>query len=136
MLVPREAAERVGLLDEALFAYAEDVEWSLRARAAGLSIVVVPSSIVYHRVSAASGGASSSNTLYYALRNGLVVAERAAPLGRVATLRRRLEAAGAFGIQALRSGDARRGLRAVAEGLRDARTRRMGPRDGALRGIV
>jgi len=136
MLVPREAAERVGMLDEELFAYAEDVDWSLRARAAGLSIVVVPASVVYHRVSAASGGASSPNTLYYALRNGLVVAERAAPLGRLGTLRRRLEAVAAFGIQALRSGDARRGLRAVADGLMDARIRRMGPRDGSRRGIV
>ena len=33
MLIPRAALERVGLLDEALFAYAEDVDWSLRARA-------------------------------------------------------------------------------------------------------
>jgi GT2 family glycosyltransferase len=128
MLVPRRAAERVGMLDEALFAYAEDVDWSLRARGAGLSIVVVPASVVYHRVSAASGGASSPNTLYYALRNGLVVAERAAPLGRIGSARRRAEAAAAFGIQALRSPWPRRGLGAVVAALRDARRRRLGKR--------
>jgi GT2 family glycosyltransferase len=128
MLVPRQAAELVGMLDEALFAYAEDVDWSLRARAEGLSIVVVPASVVYHRVSAASGGASSPDAIYYALRNGLVVAERAAPLGRLGTARRRTAAAAAFGVQALRSGRARGGLRAVADALRDARARRLGAR--------
>jgi len=128
MLIPRAALERVGLLDEALFAYAEDVDWSLRARALGLEILVVPASIVHHRVSAASGGASSPATLYYALRNGLVVAERYAPRGRLRTLGRRAEAFSAFVVQALRSGSRVAGLRAVLQGLRDASRRRLGPR--------
>ena len=128
MLIPRAALEQVGLLDEALFAYAEDVDWSLRAQALGLEILVVPASIVHHRVSAASGGASSPATLYYALRNGLVVAERYAPLGRLRTLGRRAEAVSAFVVQALRSGSRVAGLRAVLQGLRDASRRRLGPR--------
>ncbi len=94
MLIPRAALESVGLLDESLFAYAEDVDWSVRARAAGLRILVVPASIVHHRVSASTGGAASPDSLYYALRNGLVVAERSARLGRVDTFRRRAEATG------------------------------------------
>ena len=129
MLVPRAAIELVGPLDEALFAYAEDVDWSLRARGAGLEIVVVPASVVRHRVSASTGGASSADSVYYALRNGLVVAERAAPLGRLGTLRRRAEAAAAFSVQALRSRSRPRGLRAVVEGLRDAGRARLGPRE-------
>lgn len=128
MLVPRAALERVGLLDEALFAYAEDVEWSLRARAAGLAILVVPASVVRHRVSAASGGASSPTSLYYTLRNGIVVAERHAPRGPVGTWSRRLVAAAATIAQALRSHDRAGGLRAVADALRDAHARRLGPR--------
>ena len=129
MLVPRSVFERVGLLDETLFAYAEDVDWSLRTHAAGLRILVVPASVVRHRVSASTGGASSPDSLYYAVRNGLVVAERAAPLGRLGTVRRRAEAAAAFAVQALRSPSRRRGLRAVVEGLRDAARTRLGPRD-------
>ncbi len=129
MLVPRRALERVGGLDESLFAYVEDVEWSLRARAAGLSIVVVPASVVRHRVSAASGGASSPTSIYYALRNGLVVAERAAPLGPLGTARRRAEAAGAFCVQALQSTSPVSAVRAVAAGLRDASRRTLGPRE-------
>jgi GT2 family glycosyltransferase len=131
MLVPRSALDLVGPLDESLFAYAEDVDWSLRAHEAGLRIVVVPASVVRHRVSASTGGASSPDSLYYALRNGLVVAERAAPLGRLGTVRRRVEAAAAFVVQALRSPSRSRGLRAVADGLRDAARGRLGPRETA-----
>lgn len=128
MLIPRTALEQVGPLDEALFAYAEDVDWSLRARAAGLRIVVVPASVVHHRVSMSSGGASSPDSIYYALRNGLVVAERSAPLGRFGTARRRAAAAAAFALQALGSASRAAGVRAVRAGLRDARRRRLGPR--------
>jgi GT2 family glycosyltransferase len=130
MLLPREALAEVGLLDERLFAYAEDVDWSLRARRAGLRILVVPASVVHHRVSASTGGAASPDSLYYALRNGLVVAERDAPAGGLGTLRRRAEATAAFTVQALRSRRRTEGLRAVREGLRDARRRRLGARRG------
>jgi GT2 family glycosyltransferase len=128
MLVPRAAAEGVGELDDDLFAYAEDVDWSMRARAAGLSILVVPASVVFHTVSAASGGASSPTTLYYALRNGIVVAERYAPKGPIGTWARRAVATGAVAIQALMSRNRIAGLRAVASGLADAVRGRLGPR--------
>ena len=82
MLVPRAVLEEVGVFDPALFAYSEDTDWSLRARAAGYRLYVVPASRVWHKVSAASGGESSPTALYYDLRNALVVAERHAPLGR------------------------------------------------------
>jgi GT2 family glycosyltransferase len=126
MLVPRSALEQVGNLDESLFAYAEDVDWSMRARAAGLTILVVPASVVLHHVSRSSGGVSSPASLYYSLRNGLVVAERWAALGRLGTWRRRTEAVAAISVQALRSRSRIRGLRAVAAGLRDARRGRLG----------
>lgn len=128
MVVPRRALERVGMLDESLFAYAEDVDWSMRARAAGLEILVVPASVVFHGVSAATGGASSPASLYYALRNGILVGERYAPRGVVGTWLRRGSAAGATALQALGSRDRLSGLRAVAEGLRDAARNRLGPR--------
>lgn len=129
MLVSRAALDRVGGLDEALFAYAEDVDWSLRARAVGLELLVAPGSVVRHRVSASSGGASSPGSVYYALRNGLVVAERAAPLGRLGTARRRAEAVSAFGVQALLSEAPLRGVRAVLAGFMDAHRRRLGQRE-------
>jgi GT2 family glycosyltransferase len=130
MLAPRSALERVGLFDESLFAYAEDVDWSLRAWTAGLHVLVVPASVVRHRVSAASGGASAPTTIYYGLRNGIVVAERHVPLSGPHAALRRGEAVAAHAAQALLAGRRREGLRAVLQGWRDARRGRLGPRGG------
>ena len=129
MLFTAATYERVGLFDEDLFAYAEDTDWSLRAQRQGLHVLVVPGSVVYHAVSASSGGESSPATLYYALRNSLVVAERWAPRGWVGTRLRRLEALAAYAAQALRSHHRADGLRAVADGWRDFRRHRLGPRE-------
>lgn len=131
MLVSARALAELGDFDESLFAYAEDTDWSLRSARAGWRLLVVPASVVRHAVSAASGGASSPDTLYYGLRNGLVVAERWAPLGRVRTGLRRGEAVAAHLAQALRSGRRRAGARAVRDGWRDLRAGRLGPRHAA-----
>jgi GT2 family glycosyltransferase len=128
MLVGREVLESVGLFDESLFAYAEDTDWSLRAAAAGRHVLVVPASVVRHAVSASSGGEASPDTIYYALRNGLVVAERHAPRGPVGTWLRRGEALAAHLAQALLSDTRRSGARAVRDGWRDFRRGRLGAR--------
>jgi GT2 family glycosyltransferase len=130
MLVPRAVLDAVGGFDEELFLYSEDVEWSLRARRAGYRHYVVPASVVRHRVSAAGGGESSPLTLYYGLRNTLVVCERYAPLGVVGTWRRRLVMLAAHLAQALRSPRRVAGVNAVVAGFRDALRGRLGERDG------
>jgi GT2 family glycosyltransferase len=130
MLVPRAVLDAVGGFDEELFLYSEDVEWSLRARRAGYRHYVVPASVVRHRVSAAGGGESSPLTLYYGLRNTLVVCERYAPLGVVGTWRRRLVMLAAHLAQALRSPRRVAGVNAVVAGFRDALRGRLGQRDG------
>ena len=131
MLVPAGALVELGDFDESLFAYAEDTDWSLRSARAGWKVLVVPASVVRHAVSAASGGASSPDTLYYSLRNGLVVAERWAPLGPLRNWLRRGEAVAAHLAQALGSGSRRAGARAVRDGWRDFRAGRLGPRHAA-----
>ena len=75
-----------------------------------------------------TGGAASPDSLYYALRNGLTVAERNAAEDWLGTVRRRAAAAAAFGVQALRSPRRVDGLRAVGDGLRDVRRGRLGAR--------
>jgi GT2 family glycosyltransferase len=129
MLVPRPVLEQVGGFDEGLFLYSEDVEWSLRARAAGYRHFVVSDSVVRHHVSASAGGESSPLTLYYGMRNTLVVCERHAPLGRPGTWRRRLVALAAHLAQAVRSPGRVAGVRAVLSGFRDALRGRLGPRE-------
>jgi GT2 family glycosyltransferase len=128
MLLPREALERVGLLDADLFLYCEEAEWALRARGRGYRSLLVPESRVWHRVSASTGGESSPATLDYDLRNVLSVCERYAPLGVVGTWRRRLTVLAAHVAQAALSSRRREGLRAVREGWRDFRRGRLGPR--------
>jgi GT2 family glycosyltransferase len=127
VLVPREALERIGLFDETLFAYAEDTDWSLRASAAGLPLLVEPRSRIRHKVSASTGGEGSESALYYGTRNGLAVAERHAPLGTLGTWRRRSVILLAHTAQALL---ARRPARigSVLQGWRDFRRGMFGPR--------
>jgi GT2 family glycosyltransferase len=136
MLVTRSVLERVGLFDDALFAYGEDVDWSLRARSHGLHVLVVPASVVSHKVSASSGGESSPATIYYNLRNGLVVSERWAPLGRAGTIMRRVEAVLAHVAQALLFSPRRvKALRAVRAGWRDFRRGHFGPSTTLAAGV-
>ena len=63
MLVPAAVIQELGLFDEELFAYAEDTDWSLRAREAGRTLLVVPEARVVHGVSAATGGEGSEAAL-------------------------------------------------------------------------
>ncbi len=111
-----------------LFAYSEDTDWSLRARAAGYRHYVVPESRVWHRVSAGSGGENAPATLYYGVRNSIEVCERYAPLAPRAATRRRAVIVAAHLAQALRSRRPFAGLGAVVQGLRDQRARRFGQR--------
>ena len=128
MAVSRTAIERAGLVDEELFAYVEDVDWSLRIREAGFECVFVPAARSMHRLSAATGGTASTATVYYGTRNTIVVCERHLPLGVVGTVLRRACVLGAFGAHALLVLRSRAAVRAVLEGWGDARAGRLGPR--------
>jgi hypothetical protein len=68
LLASREAWERVGLLDERYFIYAEDADWCLRARALGYTLLFVPTARLWHEVSASSGGAVNPWKIYQRLR--------------------------------------------------------------------
>jgi GT2 family glycosyltransferase len=131
MAVSRAAVERAGLLDEQLFAYVEDVEWSLRIRSAGFAVVFVPDARVKHKGSAATGGKRSTTNLYYATRNTIAVSERHAPLPRGARGARRAVVVGAHLAQSLAHPSRLDAMRAVLAGWRDARAGRLGQRSSA-----
>jgi GT2 family glycosyltransferase len=124
----RAASEAAGLLDEQLFAYVEDVEWSLRIRRAGFAVVFVPDAVVRHRGSASTGGRASTANLYYDTRNTIVTCERYRPLPRGLTAVRRGVVVGAHLVQTVRHPARRAAAAAVVEGWRDARAGRLGPR--------
>lgn len=127
----RTAIERTGLLDESLFLYVEDVDWSLRIRDAGFAIVLVPGARVRHAGSVASGGSSSTTNLYYDTRNTIAVCERRAPLPRGARGLRRAIVVSAHLAQAARHPHRVAAARAVVDGWRDARAGRLGQRSSA-----
>jgi len=86
LLATREAWEKVGLLDERYFIYAEDADWCLRARAAGFTLLFVPTARLWHKVSASSG-ATSPWKIYQRLRANLTLfARHARGIGRVTWL--------------------------------------------------
>lgn len=48
LMVRREAAEQIGLLDESLFMYSEETDWCLRLRRAGWGVWVEPRAEIVH----------------------------------------------------------------------------------------
>lgn len=62
----------VGLFDERYFLNFEDSDWSLRASAEGISLVVDTGVVIEHQVSASFTGAYSYLGLFYYARNGLM----------------------------------------------------------------
>jgi GT2 family glycosyltransferase len=132
MAISREAIEAVGLLDEELFAYVEDVDWALRVRDVGLEVVFAPDARAWHRVSASTGGeASSTHTLYYGARNTVTVLERRRPLGALGTALRRGILLASLSAHAFTRSNRREALRAVRDGFHDARHGLLGPRPDA-----
>ncbi len=79
IIIRREVVETVGRLEEAYFAYVEDVDYSLSVRDAGWTIDVVPSARVRHVIAASTGGGYSPLRGYLLARaTALFVRRRAA----------------------------------------------------------
>ena len=133
MAVSRRVVDAVGLLDEDLFAYVEDVDWCCRARAAGFEIWFVPDALAWHRVSASTGGErASTHALYYGVRNTIAVSERHLPLPRPLGALRRWLILAVFLFQAFALSERRRPFAAaVRDGYRDALAGRFGERPAA-----
>ena len=76
LLATAAAWRKVGPLDERYFIYAEDADWSLRARAAGYELLFVPTARLWHRVSSSSGGAMNPWKVYQRLRANITLWSR------------------------------------------------------------
>jgi GT2 family glycosyltransferase len=73
--------ERIGPLDESYFAYWEDVEWSFRAREAGVKLRIATEASVTHAGSASSARHGSALSSHLVARNELRFAGSRAPAG-------------------------------------------------------
>lgn len=66
LFIPREAFEKLGLLDERYFLYYEDAEYSLRAKRLGLQRWVVPTAMIYH----SEASRENPTKIYWLVRSG------------------------------------------------------------------
>jgi GT2 family glycosyltransferase len=85
LLVRREAADQVGLFDEAFFMFSEETDWTYRFRQAGWSVVFVADAEVVHVGGASHGGSLYAENLrgllrFFAKHRGVREAERARSL--------------------------------------------------------
>ena len=129
LLARAEAWRKVGLLDERYFIYAEDADWSLRARAAGFRLLFVPTARLWHRVSASSANATGGHSMsawkvYHRLRANVTLwARHAHGLARLTWLPALLAQQAAYAVYLLARGQAAAAL-AVPRALADAAAKR------------
>jgi GT2 family glycosyltransferase len=72
LLLRRSLLVQVGLFDEDYHPiYYEDVDLCVRARAAGFTLLLVPTAKMWHKVSASAGGADSPRERYLMARNSI-----------------------------------------------------------------
>jgi GT2 family glycosyltransferase len=125
MLVARPVFERIGFFDEAYFFSFEDLDFCLRAARAGFACLLVPAATARHEGSRSIGRASADRH-YFAARNHLRLAGRAAPgagrwLRGVAIVALNLAHAGLTG-----EGPRRAAVAGVVRGTRDHLLQRYG----------
>lgn len=80
MLVRRDVFEQVGVFDERFFLYLEDIDFCLRARAAGFSLLFVPQSHVWHRGSGSTASDPALRRYYMAKSTAYFLRKHTSPL--------------------------------------------------------
>ena len=79
-LIKRAVLEKVGPLDDRLFAYCEDLDWSFKVREAGFKGLYVPESVIWHKEGIdAKKNKSNAFRKYLGTRNLLFVFYRHFP---------------------------------------------------------
>ncbi len=81
LLVPRDALERVGLLDPLFFIGVEDADWCRRALDSGYRLRYVPESRIWHKVAVSTGGSYTPFKTFHTGRSNTLYARRHLNLG-------------------------------------------------------
>jgi len=80
-LIRSTVAEKIGGLDESMFIYNEDVDWSIRAQKAGYHAYYVPKALLWHKVSQVYGTQKGQYVKTYLFaRNRFVIQRRYASI--------------------------------------------------------
>lgn len=69
MIIRKEVFNKIGLLDDSLFLYWEDADFSRRAINNGFKVVYFPDTCIWHKVSSSTGGSGSATNDYFLTRN-------------------------------------------------------------------
>jgi GT2 family glycosyltransferase/glycosyltransferase involved in cell wall biosynthesis len=127
MLVARAVVDAVGLLPEEYFFSFEDIDYCLRARAAGFDVAIVPGATAYHEGGGTIG--LRADRLYYAARNHLRLGARTPARSAAHRAIRQVAIAGYNVAHALTSegGRLHSRLAAVARGIAHHARGRYGP---------
>lgn len=72
MYISKNSIDKIGLLDETLFMYNEDLEYCIRAHKMGLKLYYVPTAVIWHKITPVS----SPFSLYWGARNRFKVAKK------------------------------------------------------------
>ena len=75
MLVKRTVVEHVGMIDPRFFIYYEELDWCMRAKRAGFSVLYVPRAKVWHKI-AVDARSESPRVAYLMTRNRLLFLAR------------------------------------------------------------
>jgi GT2 family glycosyltransferase len=68
MLVQSEVFERIGVMDEQYFVYADDTDFCFRAMRRGMRMIYIPTARVLHKISSLTGNEQSNFALRYMTR--------------------------------------------------------------------
>lgn len=79
LFIPRQVFKKIGLFDPKYFMYFEDVDFSQKAKNAGISLKTIPNSVIWH-LNAQSSGAGGPLHDYFISRNRLLFGFRYAPV--------------------------------------------------------
>lgn len=74
-LIPMPVIERVGVLNESYFLYAEDTDYCARVISDGFKLYYCEDAVIYHKCSATTGKNSYGRT-YYMTRNNLEISRK------------------------------------------------------------
>jgi hypothetical protein len=76
VIIRSEVFKKIGYLDDSLFLYWEDADFSQRAKKFGYKVMYFPGTYLWHKVSASAGGSGSSSNDYFLIRNRFYFAMR------------------------------------------------------------
>lgn len=77
-LIELDVIRRAGMLDERFFLYAEDIDWSIRIRAAGFRLLYAPDAEVWHKGGATTVAGSPFND-FHTVRSSLLLVHKHTP---------------------------------------------------------